>query len=328
LQPIRTTEAREIRADTRSPSLPPSSRDYFVEVLGDVLSSSKFVRHEFDEEVVPSVQSEYEQASTQPSTLGFDILTQTAFRHRGVGSSLFASPASPVSYSDAVSFGRQSFSKSNIAVLGSGIESSKLASLVSSNFANISSGSANSSTGSKYYGGEQRVSYAAPHGSTSPRSSYGHFFMAFEGAGQGKAPELAVLRALLGGESSVKWSNGSSPFSKLSQTHPGLTAQAFNITFSDTGLFGAYLSAPQERLAAAAKDVANAIKEIASKASEEEVKAAIARAKFEAANALDSRTGSHALVGASVSCNCAFFLSFDVSKITDSVPSVILSSFS
>lgn len=213
-----------------------------------------------------------------------------------------ASPSSPVSYNDVVSFARASFSKSNIAVLGSGIESSKLASLVSTSFSEVSSSdAAASSPASKYHGGEQRVSYAAPHGSTSPKASYGHFLMAFEGAGLNKSPELAVLKALLGGESSVKWSKGISPLSKLNEKYPGLSAQAFNLNFSDTGLFGAYLTAPHDHLNGAAKDVANAIKEVASKASEEQVQAAIARAKFEAANALESRAGSHAVVGAAVS---------------------------
>lgn len=41
-------------------------RDYFVEILGDVLASSKFAAHEFNEEVLPAIRGEYEQVSSIP----------------------------------------------------------------------------------------------------------------------------------------------------------------------------------------------------------------------------------------------------------------------
>ncbi|KAL9935590.1 hypothetical protein V8E36_005167 [Tilletia maclaganii] len=58
------------------------TRDYFVPLLGEVLSSSTFRRHEFQEEVIPKLAFEAEQAAGKPLILGFDQMTQTAFRHR------------------------------------------------------------------------------------------------------------------------------------------------------------------------------------------------------------------------------------------------------
>ncbi|CAO1626224.1 unnamed protein product [Parajaminaea phylloscopi] len=271
--------------------------DYFVEVLGDVLASSKFPTHEFNEEVLPAIRGEYEQVSSVPSVFGFDVLTQTAYRQRGLGASLFASPASPISVQDTVSYGRAAFSKSNIAVLGTGVDASKLSGLVSKSFADIPSSSTGLSAGpSTYHGGEQRVAFA-PHHAESSRSGNGHFFLGFQGA---PTPEFAVLRSLLGGESSVKWSSGLSPLSKITEKVSGASAEAFNIAFSDSGLVGAYVSAPHPSLTSVAKEVGNAFKSVASGVSSEDLQRAIAKAKFEAASALESRETVRDVVGSAL----------------------------
>ena len=101
------------------------------------MSSSRFVQHEFDEEVIPAMRSEYEQISNDPVVLGFDVLTQTAYRQRGLGASLFASPAAEVLNSKVTAFGKAAYSRSNIAVLGRGLDASKLSSLVSKNFSGV-----------------------------------------------------------------------------------------------------------------------------------------------------------------------------------------------
>lgn len=271
-------------------------RDYFVEVLGDVLSASKFPAHEFNEEVLPAIRGEYEQISSIPSVFGFDVLTQTAYRQRGLGSSLFASPASPITAGDAVSYGRAAFAKSNIAVLGTGVEARKLTSLVQKNFEKVpasSPGGQLKAGPSTYYGGEQRVAHVPAH-SESARSHNGHFFLGFQG---GPGPEYAVLRSLLGGQSSVKWSSGLSPLSKISESTRGASAEAFNIAFSDSGLVGAYITAPHATLSSVAKQVGEAFKAAASSISSEDLQKAIAKAKFDAASALESRETIRDVVG-------------------------------
>ncbi|SJX61561.1 probable QCR2-40 kDa ubiquinol cytochrome-c reductase core protein 2 [Sporisorium reilianum f. sp. reilianum] len=275
--------------------------DFFVEVLGDVLSKSKFAAHEFNEEVLPQVQSEHAQAQSNPAVLGYDSLLQTAYRQRSLGRSLFASPASPVSHRQTVDFAHAAFAKDNIAVLGSGIDSAKLSQLVDAHFGDLAASASVKSSAAKYFGGEQRIAFAAPHGVENTRAAHGHFFVAFEGAGHkdaAAAANLAVLRALLGGESSVKWSNGVSPLSQIADKVMGAQANAFNLTFSDSGVFGAHVSAPTASVQQAATHVAQALKNVAGGLKDETIKAAIAKAKFERASVLENRTASHELVSA------------------------------
>ncbi|KAK0532751.1 ubiquinol-cytochrome c reductase core subunit 1 [Tilletia horrida] len=272
-------------------------RDFFIPLLGEAVSQASFRRHEFNEEVIPQVASEYEQAIGNPLILGFDQLTQTAFRHRGVGASLFTSPIHPVSHAQTVAFARSAIAKNNLVVLGSGIDSGKLANLVSKSFSNVSGSGSVTKSASAYKGGEQRVPFAAPHGVAADKA---HFFIGFEGAATGAAPELAVLRAHLGGESSVKWSSGLSPLAQLAAKDPSVQASAFNLTFSDAGIFGAHVSAPSAKLTAAVKSVTAALKEAASKISSEDLKKAIAKAKYDAASSVESRAGSHEAVAGSL----------------------------
>ncbi|KAE8224629.1 hypothetical protein CF319_g2517 [Tilletia indica] len=270
--------------------------DFFIPLLGEAIAQANFRRHEFSEEVTPQLAAEYEHSIGNPLVLGFDQLTQTAFRHRGVGASLFASPIHPVSHAQTVAFARSAIAKNNLVVLGSGIDSGKLANLASKSLATLSGAASVTKSDSAYKGGEQRVAFAAPHGSEGTSASLAHFFLGFEGAATGAKPELAVLRAHLGGETSVKWSSGLSPLAQLSAKDATVKASAFNLTFSDTGIFGAYVSAPPARLGAAVKSVASAIKEAASKISSEDLKKAIAKAKYDAASAFESRAGSHEAV--------------------------------
>lgn len=272
-------------------------RDYFVEVLGDVLSSSKFAPHEFNEEVLPQVHSEYEQALNQPNVLGFDQLTQTAYRQRGLGASLFATPTNPVSHKQTVAFAEATFAKDNIAVVGSGIDAAHLSKLVSQHFKNVRPSKGSIQAGSKqYFGGDARVPFVPHHGAEGSRAHFAHYFLGFEGAAVDASPELAVLRSHLGGESSVKWSTGLSPLSKIAEKVAGAQASAFNINFTDSGLVGAYISAPHEKLQEAAKAVAQAFKGAAQSLSKEDLEKAKAKARFEVAAAVESRAGIHSAV--------------------------------
>ena len=74
-----------------------TSRAYFAELLGDAVTQAKFAAHEYNEEVIPQVASEYEQAIRDPSTYALDLAHQLAFRH-GLGNSLFASPHTAVDF--------------------------------------------------------------------------------------------------------------------------------------------------------------------------------------------------------------------------------------
>lgn len=282
-------------------------RDYFVQVLGDVLSS-KFAPHEYTEEVLPQVQGEYDQVLQQPQTLGFDVLTQTAYRQKGLGASLFSTPSSPVSHSQIVSFAQSAFAKDNIAIVGSGIDTSKLSDLTSKYFKNVRASKGALAAGpNKYFGGDARVSFAPDHSAEGPRAHYGHYLIAFQGAGLDASPELAVLRSHMGGESNVKWSTGLSPLAQISDKVAGANVNAFNVNFTDAGLIGAYITAPHSKILEAAKLSVAALKDASQSISKEDLEKAKAKARFEAASSLESRAAIHSAVGGVV-CSIFFFI--------------------
>lgn len=278
-------------------------RVYFAEILGDVLTSSKFAAHEYNETVVPSIAMEYQQAEAQPQVLALDAAHQLAFR-RGLGNSLFATPHLSVDLLSAVAYARSAFAnESGIAVVGSGIGSSTLTSLVNDFFTGSSASASSASKAavdtssdgkSQYYGGDMRIPHTV-HGG----SQQGQLLLGFQG-GSASQPEYAVLRALLGGESSLKWSAGASPLAQISTKAGALpsnpAARAFNLAYSDAGLFGIFVDAPTEKVKDIATESIQALKNIAKGAKEEEVKRAVAQAKFLAAQVLEQRLSAHQLV--------------------------------
>lgn len=283
-------------------------RGFFAEALGDAITQAKFAPHEYNEEVLPNVASEYETAIRSPAHYALDLAHTLAFRH-GLGNSLFADPHTPVDHLEAIKFAQTSFgTPGRIAVASTGVEGNVLSSLVEEFFSASASPSAPTATpaaaASSYYGGDIRVP-SVLH-TTSPSD---HFLLAFKGASSAAAADLTVLRYLLGGESSIKWSKGSSPFSLLS-TSPHVSAQAFNLTYSDAGLFGVMLKAPTMHMAGLAEKVISELKRVAKgSATAESVQQAIAKAKFAAATEVESKVAHLENVGAQVRRGRSFSVS-------------------
>jgi ubiquinol-cytochrome c reductase core subunit 2 len=259
-------------------------RAHFLEVLASVLSSTHFHAHEYAELVLPTVQSEALAALASPTTLALDLAHGLAFR-RGLGNSLFASPHSPVSANDAKSYARQAFSKSNLAVLGTGISTDALGKAVQSAFGSGSSSSPTLSSGSsEYFGGEQRV----PLDLHSGPSAQPTMVIAYGSAGAA-TPEMKVLPYIMGGDSSVKWNPGTSQLSLKTAEIPGATAQSFIMPYSDASLFGVIISAPtSEGLRDLAKVVVADVSSVQSgKIGKAIVKRSVAKAKFADATGLE-----------------------------------------
>lgn len=272
---------------------------HFTQLLAEVLGQNRFLLHEFHEDVAPSMAADYEQLNSCAVRSGMDQLFRTAYRNRGLGNSLFANPAAPVTLEAVKDFAAKTCTTGNLAVVASGVPLNTLTSTVSAALSELPSGSAATPQESKYYGGDYRSLMTDSHGHPLPHN---HFFLAYEGASTKSAAPLAVLQALLGGESNVKWTNGLSPLSAVSDNFAGARARAFNISFADTGLFGMHVSAPQDKLSGAAKTAAQALDKAAQGASSDDIKRAVANAKFNAASTLENdRASSHDTVGAAVS---------------------------
>lgn len=259
-------------------------------MLGDAIARAKFLPHEYTEEVVPQVQAEYEQSLRDLNVYAFDLAHQLAFR-KGLGNSLFASPHVAVDQQAAVSFAKSAFTPANVAAFGSNIDSGKLAALVK-DFVNLPAGGASSisTPQSQYYGGEVRVPASA-------RVARDQLVLAFKGAARSEV-DYSVLAFLLGGEPSVKWGQGASPLSKLARG--SASAQAFNLAYSDAGLFGISVSAPTHEVADVATKAVAELKQVAQGVNGDALKQAVNKAKFAAAAAYETRVGQVQLVGEQV----------------------------
>lgn len=141
-----------------------------------------------------------------------------------------------------------------------------------------SSGDALSSQASKYYGGEERIA----HGSGNA------MVIAFPGsssftAGSSYKPEIAVLAALLGGKSTIKWNPGFSILSKAASSFPGAHANTTHHAYSDAGLLTIELSGSAKAIRGAATEVVKALKSVSEGTiSKEDFSKAVALAKYRA----------------------------------------------
>ncbi|KAF8970643.1 Metalloenzyme, LuxS/M16 peptidase-like protein [Flammula alnicola] len=260
---------------------------YFVDVLTSFVTSAKFTRHEFEEYVAPIVSSEAEAAAQDPATRAIDAAHALAFRS-GLGSSLFAPAHNDITVGDIKAFAASAFAKGNIAVLGTGIDQATLSGLVEKAFAKASATSATSAPASKYFGGETRL-----EGNSGPQT----VFIGFGTTGAPSA-ELAALSAHLSPTPSVKWSKGLSPLASLPE---GTSVQAVYLPYSDATLFGLLVQgSTSSGVKEAGKAAVAALKAAAQGIKAEELKSAVAKAKFAAASALDTREGLVAALGSKV----------------------------
>ncbi|KAL1978829.1 hypothetical protein VTN31DRAFT_1688 [Thermomyces dupontii] len=280
---------------------------YFAELLAEVTSQTKYLNHEWSEVVLETLRLRQQAYAANPAALAVDSAHATAF-HRGLGNAAYNITTTPLDgYLNAESiadYAKAAYAKDNIALVSSGPNSAELSKWVSQFFSeHPSSASASKfklleSTPSKYFGGEQRI----------PNKAGNSLVIAFPGSPEygasGYKAEVSVLAALLGGESSIKWSSGFSLLAKAAEANPGAQVSTKNYAYSDAGLFAIQVTGKAEAVAATAKNVADALKKVAAgEIPPEDVKKAIALAKFralEAAQTLETgveQTGSALLHG-------------------------------
>ncbi|GMF72875.1 unnamed protein product [Aspergillus oryzae] len=285
---VSSTHSREnvvLKAKFLSNDLP-----YFAELLAEVASQSKFAA-----------------LAANPEQQAVDAAHSLAF-HRGLGESITPSTTTPIekylSAEALAEFAQQAYAKSNIALVGSGSNSAELSKWVGQFFKELPSSGSSSQyqlrpgATSKYHGGEQRVSSKAGNA----------VVIAFPGSAafgtSGYKPEASVLAALLGGESTIKWTPGFSLLAQATQGFSQVRASTKSHTYSDAGLFTISLSGKADHVASASKNAVDALKKVAAgEVASEDIKKAIALAKFralESAQSLETgleATGSALLSG-------------------------------
>jgi ubiquinol-cytochrome c reductase core subunit 2 len=203
--------------------------------------------------------------------------------HRGLGETLYPTSSTPLSTylneESIKSFASSAYTKSNIAVVANGASQADLTKWVGEFFSDVPSmGSQLTSEASKYYGGEERIAH----------DSGNAMIIAFPGsssftAGGSYKPEIAVLAALLGGKSSIKWSPGFSLLGKAASSFPGANAATTHYAYSDAGLLTIQISGSAKAIRGAATEVVKALKSISDGSiSKEEFTKAVALAKYRA----------------------------------------------
>ncbi|KAJ1848868.1 ubiquinol-cytochrome c reductase core subunit 1 [Coemansia sp. RSA 2708] len=257
---------------------------YFVEVLAELATATKYAEHEFNE-VARVVAFEALSARTDAATRALDGVHQAAFRS-GLGNSLYAPAAAPVATGGAVAeYARRALTAGRVAVVGSGVDAQELAQLVgASKLAELPSENALASAPTAFAGGVQQLyETAAP---------VAHYALAFS-----CAPEAAsTLAALLGTQRRVKWGHGGSELAQAA-AQGGFAADAFSFAYSDAGLVGVLVSAPTAQLRSAVETVAATVQKHIARPSANAVQRAVAAAKVDVAEQLSLQTGAVRALG-------------------------------
>lgn len=242
--------------------------------------------HELKE--VVSALLKYQQLAvfSKPENVALDAAHGIAF-HRGLGSPITPSQSSPyekyLSADALAEFAQDAYSKSNVALVATGPNSSDVSKWVGQFFKDLPTGGATSqlkvqpSQATKYFGGEQRI--ASKTGNA--------VVIAFPGSSAfgtaGFKAEASVLAALLGGEPTIKWTPGFSLLSQATKGFSQLNVSTKNHAYSDAGLFTVTLSGQADQVGVASKNVVDAIKKAAAgEVASEDIKKAAALAKFRA----------------------------------------------
>lgn len=242
--------------------------------------------HELNEVVSKLLKYKQQIVHSNPETVAVDAAHGVAF-HRGLGATITPSQSSPfekyISGDALAQYAQNAYAKSNIALVASGPNSAELNKWVGQFFKDAPTGNASSqynvlpSQASKYYGGEQRI--ASKIGNS--------VVIAFPGSSAfgtaGYKAEASVLAALLGGESTIKWTPGFSLLSQATKGFNNLRVSTQNNAYSDAGLFTVTLTGAADQIAAASQNVVDALKKAAAgEVASEEIKKAAALAKFRA----------------------------------------------
>jgi ubiquinol-cytochrome c reductase core subunit 2 len=220
-----------------------------------------------------------------PLQMALNSVHGVAF-HRGLGTPLYSTSSTPMTkYLDAqgiAEFSDTAYAKSNIAVVANGASHSEFSKWVGEFFTETGSSSSSlSSPATTYHGGEERIAH----------DSANVMVLGFPGSssftsGSSFKPEISVLAALLGGESSIKWSPGFSLLSKAASAYQHAHVSTQNAAYSDAGLFHVTITGNPEHMAKASKNVVDTLKKIAGgEVAEEDIKKATALAKFRALEA-------------------------------------------
>lgn len=250
-----------------------------------------------NEQILPLIDFAQRDLNASPTDLALSSAHGVAFHH-GLGQQPTPAPGTPITQylneQGLAEFAQGAYAKPSLAVVASGANPSDVSKWVGQFFKDVP-GAASSgafkplvSKPTQYFGGEERI----------PSTAGNAVVIAFPGsassgtAGSAYKPEVAVLAALLGGQSSIKWSAGSSLLSKAAEAYPLASVRTNHVSYSDAGLLYVTVTGNAEHTAGASKSVVETLKKVAAgEINADDVKKARSLAKFrtlEAGQSLDT----------------------------------------
>lgn len=254
-------------------------RDYFTEILADLVCRQKYEPHEFPH-VSELAKRQTNYAKRDANVVGFERAHQLAFRN-GLGNPVFSEFDKSLNHSTVRQYAQNVFTRSNIVVVGSGVDHKSLLGYVHIHFdLEDSEPDRNKST---YYGGDERILSDAENS---------HCTIAFQGFPLGSKNYYAskVLQKVLGGEKHLKWGIEQCRLTGiLRQLSLDSNISSFNVAYSDNGLFGVQINAPNNEMAHNVKSVMDALATLKQTITEEELTRAKNLAKMTLANIAQSR---------------------------------------
>lgn len=239
-----------------------------VKNLVDLISNQEFRPWELSDN---EPRLKFDIVSLPPQVRAVDLLHKAAYR-RGLGNSLFISPKKigKISTESLQHFSQNNlaFDKCSVTVIGSNLDGAKLI----AQQLQLGSGGSASQDVSKYFGGDMRKEMGG---------DLAHVAFGLQGAAAGSPQSLALAVAAkaLGNGPVTKWGSINSVLTKAVGNIGPFAAAGFNVTYSDSGLFGVILSVPKDEAATAAKAVARVLK--SPKLTDKEITAAKNQLKME-----------------------------------------------
>lgn len=211
-----------------------------VNLLGDLLHP-RLAYHEV-ERSKPLIEEEVNELSADPVATTFELLHREAFRNRGLGQPLIAPKYNieHLEHDSLATYVSTHYTPRNTVVVAVGIPHNELVEAVQRSFEGLTQRTGETKVeASKYVGGEARV----------PNGGDTHVALAFEGVpsnNQKDSVALTLLQRLLGGGSRFSRDGPGAGLQSRINTNVIAanenitTALAFNLPYSDTGLFGVY----------------------------------------------------------------------------------------
>ena len=271
---------------------------------------------------MPNMNLSRKELLGNPIELAINSAHGVAF-HRGLGNSLHPSSSTPMtkylSASRLQQYSLIAYAKSNFAVVANGADHQELSKWVNQFFTELERSPppefpSPGRESTKYYGGEERIAH----------DSGNAMVIAFPGSGSATGssynPESQVLAALLGGQSNIKWTPGFSLLSKATAAYPQARVATVHHTYSDAGLLTVLMHGNADQIRQASQEVVKAFKSVAAgDITREEVKKAVATAKFKALESGQNMNTGIELTGAGIVQNGKAFQIDELAKSIDTV---------